>query len=87
MLTGHISVHCSVVHSFQPIYQGTGQMHKVNKLSESTEYHFRIYAANEAGDGPVSAVQTCRTTKAPPPAPKRKYTVVVFLLLVPPCHI
>jgi len=62
---------CVVVHSYQPIYQGTGQTHKVNKLSESTDYHFRIYATNEAGDGPVSTVQTCRTTKAPPPAPKR----------------
>jgi len=59
--------------SFQPIYHGTAQTHKVNKLSECTLYHFRVYAANEAGDGPVSTVQTCRTTKAPPSAPKRKY--------------
>ncbi len=43
----------------------------MNRLSELTEYEFRIYASNEAGDGPYSHVCKFSTTKAPPPAVKR----------------
>ena len=58
--------------SFHPIYHGSGQTHKVNKLSELTEYEFRINASNEAGDGPYSEIFKFSTTKAPPPAVKRE---------------
>jgi hypothetical protein len=56
--------------SFQAIYHGTSHVHKVNKLNESTDYQFRIFASNDAGDGPSSDIYTFRTTKAPPVAPK-----------------
>ena len=56
--------------SFQLVYQGVQHMHKVTKLMESTLYEFRIFACNEAGEGPVSAIYTYITTKAPPAAPK-----------------
>ena len=56
--------------SFHTVYHGTGNSHKVNKLSELTEYQFRIHASNNAGDGPFSEVSRFKTTKAPPPAVK-----------------
>ena len=58
--------------SFHPIYHGPNHTHKMNRLSELTEYEFRIYASNEAGDGPYSDNYKFSTTKAPPPAVKRK---------------
>lgn len=58
--------------SFHPVYHGPSHVHKMNRLSELTEYEFRIYASNEAGDGPYSENCKFSTTKAPPPAVKRK---------------
>ena len=63
--------------SFHPIYHGPSHNHKVNKLAEMTEHEFRIYAANEAGDGPYSDICKFATTKAPPPAVKRKSTGLI----------
>ncbi|XP_023930352.1 fibronectin type-III domain-containing protein 3a-like isoform X1 [Lingula anatina] len=54
--------------SFYPAYKGTSHSYKVSRLSELTSYRFRLYASNEAGDGPYSQVYTFTTTKAPPPA-------------------
>jgi predicted phage tail protein len=65
--------------SFHPVYHGPSHTHKVNKLSELTEYEFRIYASNDAGDGPYSDVIKFITTKAPPPAVKMPKSVEVHL--------
>ncbi len=65
-------VNLYVLFSFHPIYHGPSHSHKMNRLSELTEYEFRIYASNEAGDGPYSDVCRFSTTKAPPPAVKRE---------------
>jgi hypothetical protein len=55
-------------------------MHKVSKLNESTDYHFRIFASNDAGDGHLSDIYSYRTTKAPPAAMKG-LTVSVMILI------
>lgn len=60
------------MYSFIQIYDGINHSHKVSKLSEDTEYTFRICASNEAGQGPYSDHYTFKTTKAPPPALKGK---------------
>lgn len=56
--------------TFIPIYRGPLHWHKVSRLSELTEYEFRVYASNYAGDGPPSEVFKFKTAKAPPPALK-----------------
>ncbi|CAG5117976.1 unnamed protein product, partial [Candidula unifasciata] len=53
--------------SFQPVYTGPAQTHKVTRLTELTSYEFRIVATNDAGSGPYSDTYTFTTTKAPPP--------------------
>ncbi|XP_034341676.1 fibronectin type III domain containing protein 3C1-like [Arvicanthis niloticus] len=55
---------------FSVIYHGPDVTHKVQKLSEYTEYKFKIQACNEAGEGPESNVYTFTTTKSPPTALK-----------------
>ncbi|XP_022087990.1 fibronectin type-III domain-containing protein 3A-like [Acanthaster planci] len=52
------------------VYSGANVSHKVSKLSEQTSYRFRIFASNDAGDGPYSESYTFTTTKAPPPCLK-----------------
>ena len=54
------------------VYTGNAHTHKIGKLSERTDFHFRICAANEAGEGPFSDICTFTTLTAPPYAPKRK---------------
>ncbi|KAK3095390.1 hypothetical protein FSP39_014126 [Pinctada imbricata] len=56
--------------NYQVIYQGSAHTFKVNKLAELTNYDFRLYASNAAGDGPYSDMYTFTTTMAPPPALK-----------------
>ncbi|XP_035313583.1 fibronectin type III domain containing protein 3C1 isoform X1 [Cricetulus griseus] len=55
---------------FSVIYHGHTLNHKVQKLSEYTQYKFKIQACNEAGEGPQSDVYTFTTTKTPPAALK-----------------
>ncbi|XP_075813044.1 fibronectin type III domain containing protein 3C1-like [Microtus pennsylvanicus] len=55
---------------FSVIYHGPDLTHKVQKLSEYTQYKFKIQACNEAGEGPQSDVYTFTTTKTPPGALK-----------------
>ncbi|XP_052027392.1 fibronectin type III domain containing protein 3C1 [Apodemus sylvaticus] len=55
---------------FSVIYRGPDVTHKVQKLSEYTEYKFKIQACNEAGEGPESDIYTFTTTKSPPTALK-----------------
>jgi len=61
-----ILCHCS----FQYVYRGTGHSYKVVKLTELTQYAFRICASNDAGFGPYSDVYYFTTSKASPPAIK-----------------
>lgn len=58
---------------FSIIYHGPCQTHKVHRLSEYTEYKFKIQACNEAGEGPLSGIYTFTTTRTPPPTLKGKY--------------
>ncbi|XP_042831009.1 fibronectin type III domain containing protein 3C1-like isoform X2 [Panthera tigris] len=51
---------------FSIIYHGPCQTHKVNRLSEYTQYKFKIQTCNEAGEGPLSGIYTFTTTKTPP---------------------
>ncbi|DAA12987.1 TPA: fibronectin type III domain containing 3C1-like [Bos taurus] len=51
---------------FSIIYHGPCQSHKVQRLSEHTQYKFKIQACNEAGEGPLSGIYTFTTTKTPP---------------------
>ncbi|KAJ8368605.1 hypothetical protein SKAU_G00086330 [Synaphobranchus kaupii] len=53
---------------FISLYRGPCHTHKVQRLTESTSYTFRIQAFNEAGEGPFSPVYTF-TTPLSPPAP------------------
>ncbi|XP_028742243.2 fibronectin type III domain containing protein 3C1-like isoform X2 [Peromyscus leucopus] len=55
---------------FTVIYNGPDLTHKVQKLSEYTQYKFKIQACNEAGEGPQSDVYTFATMKTPPAALK-----------------
>ncbi|NXF99775.1 FND3A protein, partial [Sakesphorus luctuosus] len=51
---------------FVTVYNGPCHTYKVQRLSESTTYHFRIQAYNDAGEGDFSQVYTFTTTKSPP---------------------
>ncbi|KAL0972654.1 hypothetical protein UPYG_G00192460, partial [Umbra pygmaea] len=51
---------------FVSLYRGPCHTHKVQRLSESTSYMFRIQAFNEAGQGPFSNVYTFTTPRSPP---------------------
>ena len=58
-------------------------MHKINKVAEKTECVFRIYASNDAGDGPYSELSKFSTLKAPPPAVKCKYSELFTFTSIP----
>ncbi|CAO2623969.1 Fibronectin type III domain containing protein 3C1 [Lemmus lemmus] len=62
----------NTTYRFSVIYHGADLTHKVQKLSEYTQYKFKIQACNEAGEGPQSDVYTFTTTKTPPGALKGK---------------
>ncbi|XP_059847759.1 fibronectin type III domain containing 3Ba [Hypanus sabinus] len=55
---------------FMPIYRGPSHTYKVQRLTESTCYQFRIQALSEAGEGPFSDAYLFSTTKSLPPAVK-----------------
>ncbi|MGH0119287.1 UNVERIFIED_CONTAM: hypothetical protein FKN15_026967, partial [Acipenser sinensis] len=55
---------------FITIYRGPSHTYKVQRLTESTSYSFRMQAVSEAGEGPFSEVYTFSTTKSVPPAVK-----------------
>ncbi|XP_076062966.1 miles to go isoform X2 [Oratosquilla oratoria] len=70
MITYYLQMEFPKPHSntteFYNIYNGTNQNYKVGKLEENTTYRLRIFASNEAGDGPFSTIVEMTTTKAPP---------------------
>ncbi|KAF0886135.1 FN3C1 protein, partial [Crocuta crocuta] len=51
---------------FSIIYHGPCQTYKVNRLSEYTQYKFKIQTCTKAGEGPLSGIYTFTTTKIPP---------------------
>ncbi|XP_078420592.1 fibronectin type III domain containing 3Ba [Cetorhinus maximus] len=55
---------------FIPIYRGPSHTYKVQRLTESTYYSFRIQAVSDAGEGPFSEVHVFSTSKLVPPAVK-----------------
>ncbi|KAM6427160.1 fibronectin type-III domain-containing protein 3A isoform 1-T2 [Liasis olivaceus] len=55
---------------FITVYSGPCHTYKVQRLSESTTYYFKIQACNDAGEGDFSEVYAFATTKSPPPAMK-----------------
>lgn len=57
---------CCVSPRFVTVYNGPCHTYKVQRLSESTTYHFRIQAYNDAGEGAFSEVCAFTTTKSPP---------------------
>lgn len=59
---------------FVTIYRGPSHTYKVQRLTESSSYSFRIQAISEAGEGPFSDTHTFCTTKCVPPALKGKLT-------------
>ncbi|KAG9340060.1 hypothetical protein JZ751_021980, partial [Albula glossodonta] len=54
--------------AFVTIYRGRSHTYKVQRLTESSSYSFRIQAVSEAGEGPFSEPYTFSTTKSVPPA-------------------
>lgn len=57
-------------HRFVTIYRGPSHTYKVQRLTESSSYRFRIQAVSDAGEGPFSETHTFCTTKSVPPALK-----------------
>uniref|UniRef100_A0A8K9V3E3 Fibronectin type III domain containing 3Ba n=1 Tax=Oncorhynchus mykiss TaxID=8022 RepID=A0A8K9V3E3_ONCMY len=57
-------------HRFVCIYRGPSHTYKVQRLTESTSYRFRIQACSDAGEGPFSDTHTFSTTKTVPSALK-----------------
>uniref|UniRef100_A0A8C4HQJ1 Fibronectin type III domain containing 3Ba n=1 Tax=Dicentrarchus labrax TaxID=13489 RepID=A0A8C4HQJ1_DICLA len=57
-------------HRFVTIYRGPSHTYKVQRLTESSSYSFRIQAISDAGEGPFSDTHTFCTTKSVPPALK-----------------
>ncbi|XP_042335711.1 fibronectin type-III domain-containing protein 3A isoform X3 [Sceloporus undulatus] len=55
---------------FITVYSGPCHTYKMQRLSESTTYFFKIQACNDAGEGEFSEVYAFSTTKSPPPALK-----------------
>lgn len=51
---------------FATIYEGSSNQFRLNKLSESTSYLFRICAINEAGQGKWSHSYNFSTARSPP---------------------
>lgn len=57
-------------HRFVTIYRGPSHTYKVQRLTESSLYSFRIQAVSDAGEGPFSETHTFCTTKSVPPTLK-----------------
>ncbi|XP_029937889.1 fibronectin type III domain containing 3Ba [Myripristis murdjan] len=57
-------------HRFVTIYRGPSHTYKVQRLTESSSYSFRIQAISDAGEGPFSDTHTFCTTKSVPPTLK-----------------
>lgn len=59
---------------FVTVYNGPCHTYKVQRLSESTTYYFKIQACNDAGEGEFSEVYAFTTTKSPPASLKGEMT-------------
>lgn len=69
----------SLLRRFVTIYHGPSHTYKVQRLTESSSYTFRIQSISEAGEGPFSNTQTFCTTKSVPPV--LKGTIKTHLLV------
>lgn len=58
--------------SWKVIYRGEKNYNKISKLSEGTQYQFRVSASNSSGDGPFSAICEVTTPRCPPPNIRRQ---------------
>lgn len=65
---------------FVTVYNGPCHTYKVQRLSESTTYYFKIQAYNDAGEGEFSEVYAFTTTKSPPASLKGELTLHQKLL-------
>ena len=61
-----------ITYRFHTIYSGTGVSYKIAKLSENRCYKVRLYASNDAGQGPYSQLYEFKTAYAHPPPLKGK---------------
>ena len=61
-----------ITYRFHTIYSGTGVSYKIAKLSENRCYKVRLYASNDAGQGPYSQLYEYKTAYAHPPPLKGK---------------
>lgn len=52
---------------FHAVYSGTGVSYKIAKLSENKCYKVRLFASNDAGQGPYSQLYEFKTAYAHPP--------------------
>ena len=57
---------------FHAVYSGTGVSYKIAKLSENKCYKVRLFASNDAGQGPYSQLYEFKTAYAHPPPLKGK---------------
>lgn len=65
---------------FVVVYRGPSHTFKLQRLSESSRYCFRIQAVSEAGEGPFSETYTFSTTKSLPQT--LKGTTFIILVLI-----
>ncbi len=69
---------------FEVVYRGTSTSTKVTRLTEDTEYRFRICAINGAGQGTFSDLYKFNTSKSPPPQVKgRSLLIICNLFSIP----
>ena len=67
-----------ITYRFHTIYSGTGVSYKIAKLSENRCYKVRLYASNDAGQGPYSQLYEFKTAYAHPPPLKGKNRLDYF---------
>uniref|UniRef100_A0A8C1VWP9 Fibronectin type III domain containing 3Bb n=1 Tax=Cyprinus carpio TaxID=7962 RepID=A0A8C1VWP9_CYPCA len=69
---------------FVVVYRGSSHTFKLQRLSESSQYRFRIQAVSEAGEGPFSETYTFSTTKSLPQTLKEGNACEVTWESIPP---
>ena len=63
---------------FVTIYRGPSHTYRVQRLTESSSYSFRIQATSPAGEGPFTATHTFITAKSVPPAMKGNFQIIII---------
>ena len=65
---------------FHTIYNGTGVSYKIAKLSENRSYKVRLFASNDAGQGPYSQLYEFKTAYAHPPP--LKGNIIYYIIYI-----